>query len=243
MVNCTWPEGIIADIDLVPCGTLNGTHPVLPCCARGDTCLTDNICGYSHSTQGGSGYYTAACTANSTSFDDTKNKSIYVNRCGDTSIPDIVYDSGDDIWKCCGGTFEKRDCQSPSSEDSFHAASQNDLIAYWSAGSSAAIPSSPLTPTPSGSSSGSTTVTAESHLSDDGSSSLSTGAKAGIGIGAAVGGILLITGAFFLIRRRRQKHQVMPVTEGPLLSQSPVASPPPQELSATHKRLSAQELE
>ncbi|KAE8368401.1 hypothetical protein BDV27DRAFT_154108 [Aspergillus caelatus] len=225
MVNCTWPEGIIADIDLVPCGTLNGTHPVLPCCARGDTCLTDNICGYSHSTQGGSGYYTAACTANSTSFDDTENKSVCVNRRGDTSIFPILSTT-----------------QVTISGNAVVEHSKNEIANLHHQKTASTLPLKMIS-SHTGSSSGSTTVTAESHLSDDGSSSLSTGAKAGIGIGAAVGGILLITGAFFLIRRRRQKHQVMPVTEGPLLSQSPFASPPPQELSATHKRLSAQELE
>lgn len=44
------------------------------------------------------------------------------------------------------------------------------------------------------------------------SGGLSTGAKAGIGIGAALGVILLLLGAFLLGRRRRQRKDSVPTT-------------------------------
>ena len=44
------------------CRQISSANPIVRCCVIGDTCLTNNICQYSHSLEGGSGYYTAGCS-------------------------------------------------------------------------------------------------------------------------------------------------------------------------------------
>ncbi|KAL9105937.1 MAG: hypothetical protein Q9227_008961 [Pyrenula ochraceoflavens] len=56
----------------------------------------------------------------------------------------------------------------------------------------------------------STTANDNSTSSSDGSSGLSTGAKAGIGIGAAAGAIIVLLGAALLYRRQRQTRRDSP---------------------------------
>jgi hypothetical protein len=53
---------IVVSSNDLPCGTTNSSTPYVPCCARGDTCLSDGICSYTHSLDGGSGFYGADCT-------------------------------------------------------------------------------------------------------------------------------------------------------------------------------------
>lgn len=86
--NCTWPGRIFFN-KLVPCGPINATNPYVPCCGIGDTCLTGNICQYTHSLVGGSGYYTAGCSngANDQGFLRQSEQQVCPNRCGKTSLP------------------------------------------------------------------------------------------------------------------------------------------------------------
>jgi hypothetical protein len=153
-------------------------------------------------------------------------------------MPDIVYESEDEIWKCCGGTIQERECLNPS-DKSFFAPPRDELVEYWVAGSSAAVPSSTVPPTsPTYPPSSAATTTA--HLATGGPSSLSSGAKAGIGVGAAAGGILLIAGAFLLICRWcRKRRQTIATAQ---VFQSPSVTQPPQELPATDKHAPVHEL-
>ena len=58
-----WQQGeSVANGAMFPCGVRNSTHPNVPCCWRGDTCMSDGLCTYPHSLPGGSGYYAAGCT-------------------------------------------------------------------------------------------------------------------------------------------------------------------------------------
>jgi hypothetical protein len=47
----------------VPCGNTT-SNTVVPCCASGDVCLSNNICQYMHAPYGDgqSGYYVVGCT-------------------------------------------------------------------------------------------------------------------------------------------------------------------------------------
>jgi hypothetical protein len=63
-------------------------------------------------------------------------------------------------------------------------------------------PSLPSTPSVSSSGSDSEVTTGPIHAGADG---LSTGAKAGIGVGATIGGLVLVVGAFCLGRRARER--------------------------------------
>lgn len=84
MPTCRWP-GNLTVTDGVPCGPTNSTFPVVPCCNARDQCMTDNICHYTRSRAGGSGYYIAGCSASEAGgFTDPSPSlsSICVNRCG-----------------------------------------------------------------------------------------------------------------------------------------------------------------
>lgn len=48
--------------DLSPCGDFNATAKVLPCCAKGDTCLNNALCRAAKALKGTSGYYRSGCT-------------------------------------------------------------------------------------------------------------------------------------------------------------------------------------
>jgi hypothetical protein len=67
-----------------PCGPVNNTNPVVPCCVNGDYCMSDGFCHYTHSEEGGSGYYSASCT------DPTYESHVCQNRCGKKAVPQYV---------------------------------------------------------------------------------------------------------------------------------------------------------
>ncbi|KAF9634955.1 hypothetical protein BFW01_g5850 [Lasiodiplodia theobromae] len=87
-----------------------------------------------------------------------------------------------------------------------------------------------------------------STSTSNGSSSLSTGAKAGIGVGVAVGGLLLISGfiaAFVLRRRRRQKQstKVPAVQEMPVNQEPPWAGPPGELHAESRQEMPVEEVQ
>lgn len=45
-----------------PCGPVNDTNKVVPCCGNGDTCLSNNICHKINNPNGTTGYYRPGCT-------------------------------------------------------------------------------------------------------------------------------------------------------------------------------------
>jgi hypothetical protein len=83
--NCVWQNSAMGPGG-VPCGPLNTTTSVLPCCVPGDFCLSNNICMYTHSQAGGSGYYTAGCSNRDFSSSAT-TVSACSNRCCESFQP------------------------------------------------------------------------------------------------------------------------------------------------------------
>ncbi|KAH8689196.1 hypothetical protein BGW36DRAFT_391968 [Talaromyces proteolyticus] len=200
--HCAWPSSILSVPPSSPCGPINETNPVVPCCAQGDSCLSNNICAYNtHSDGGGSGYYSAGCSNGG--FSDADSRSVCASRCADTGLPDITYDSLDGFWKCCGGNYNERDCQSPTNE-SFIAPAPSSLVTYWVVGSSTTSSTPPTSITTS-----TTTAAApsnsETQISDATHSALSVGAEVAIGVCAGVGSLVLLAGIFILLRRRHRR--------------------------------------
>lgn len=70
-----------------PCGKPHPTDPVVPCCVKGDICLTNGICSYQKSSIGGSGYYVAGCTASSGLCPG------FPTRCTSHFLPDVTWNS------------------------------------------------------------------------------------------------------------------------------------------------------
>lgn len=85
-MTCQWP-GNLTVADAVPCGPTNSSSPVVPCCGERDQCMTDNLCRYTRSRVGGSGYYIAGCSASDNgAFHDASYSDICVNRCCTSTI-------------------------------------------------------------------------------------------------------------------------------------------------------------
>lgn len=94
-----------------PCGNLNSTDSVVPCCANGDVCLTNGICSYQKSLVGGSGYYVAGCTASSGLCPG------FPNRCTSQFLPDVTWNSTSGLWQCCGVDSNNNPaCDDPTNE-------------------------------------------------------------------------------------------------------------------------------
>ncbi|KAL2004500.1 hypothetical protein VTN00DRAFT_3472 [Thermoascus crustaceus] len=204
-VNCSWPDNWYFE-NATPCGLLNSSSPVIPCCVAGDRCMTDNICSYSYSETGGSGYYTAGCTNGG--FLNPLDGAVCSDRCGDTNAPDIVYNNDSGLWHCCGVDANNTLlCPTPTDE-TFKAAAPDKLIEYWSAGATTATTaSSQATAAATATNSPPHAATSSSGVVEA-SSGLSTGAKAGIGVGVAVGVIIVLAmGIIFFLRGRRKSEQ------------------------------------
>lgn len=104
------------------------------------------------------------------------------------------------------------------------------LATLWTAGVS--------TPTSStvASSTASVKPTGTDHQTSSTNSGLSTGAKAGIGVGVAIGGlaVIFIAACFFLRRRKQGRKEAPEYSQPSLLSELPQSSPP-SELPGEHK--------
>ena len=128
--------------------------------------------------------------ANDTSQDATYKSSSCSSRCTDDDWGDVVYNSNTNLWACCGTNVA---CNNPTNE-TFLAPPPQQLLAAalsQSATNAAAASSHPATTVISTSIS-SATVTLTSTAVGDHTSSLNEGAKAGIGVGAALAGLIII---------------------------------------------------
>ncbi|WPG97802.1 Hypothetical protein R9X50_00058300 [Acrodontium crateriforme] len=193
------------------------------CCQRGSECGPDGICYTPVSIDIPNGsWYIAGCT------DGTYKDSVCRVDCTNYLTTFIQWNTSTNVWGCCGGdgcdantifnqTF------SAISPPNFQAAASSPLqtssVASSSATSSA---SSSSTSSLSGSttSSVSTSSTTQSSLTtqtttsgsvsaQSSSSNLSGGAKAGIGIGVAIGALTVIgAGAFFFLRRHKHASTI-----------------------------------
>ena len=197
-----------------PCGNLNSTNPIVPCCANGDVCLTDGICSYQKSLVGGSGYYVAGCTASSGLCPG------FPNRCTSRFLPDVTWNSTSGLWQCCGvDSSNNPACDDPTNEQ-FIAPSPAALQTIfsisrdgWPATSTVLPSTSTLLPAASSTTltsamvpSVTTAISEATSTSSIAPSGLSSGTKAGVGIGAAFA-FLSVLGlvAYLIVRKRR--HQ------------------------------------
>ncbi|KAI9815960.1 MAG: hypothetical protein M1827_001952 [Pycnora praestabilis] len=132
--------------------------------------------------------------------------------------PDIVYNSDTQLWACCNTPEYGLNCANPSNE-TFYAPDPEQLYATTttthvssmtstsSASSTSTGPpsSSLLSTTASSNTIASSSTTASSSVA---SSGLTTGAKAGIGVGVAIGALALLVGVLYFIRRSRRYKAV-----------------------------------
>jgi hypothetical protein len=190
-------NGTVEHANFAPCGPLNSTNPQVSCCARGDQCLSDNICHRDGSSKGASGYYTAGCT-------DEAYGPGCSNRCGKcysllmfiilvgsntretggVKIPEINFNPSTNLWYCCGmNRAGKSNCDTPVG-GSFSAPAPANLLVYYTAPASGSA----------------TAVT---------SSGLSAGAQAGIGVGVAIFIIATVGFAATILMRRRRKKLLL----------------------------------
>ena len=63
------------------CGVPNATNPYVPCCVKGDYCMSDGICHFTHPQSGATGYYSADCT------DPTFSDPACIKRCSMAPMP------------------------------------------------------------------------------------------------------------------------------------------------------------
>lgn len=152
----------------------------------------------------------------------------------DLFFPDIVYNETSSLWACCQSNGGLNDCGNPGKE-TFYAAAPNDLREISSSSTSStsstssssqstttsrsilASKSSQATPDPAISTTSinnpksSSTNCSENHTC---SSGLSAGARVGIGVGAALGGLAVLVGSIFVfvfIRRSKRYNSVQSV--------------------------------
>jgi len=178
-------DSAITSNNWVPCGSTNTTTPNVPCCISGDYCLEDGLCHYTHSENGGSGYYAAGCT------DSTwKDKTACPQLCDDRMRKDVIWNTTDHLWNCCGQNplNTNPDCSNPTDEN-FVAPAPSLLQTYWLAGSTA---------TPSSS------ATAKPHAAGGAHRGLSTAAVAGVGVVCAIAGVAIVSALCWLLWRRRR---------------------------------------
>jgi hypothetical protein len=233
-----------------PCGDLNSTNPIVPCCANGDTCLTNGICSYQKSLVGGSGYYVAGCTASSGLCPG------FPNRCTSQFLPDVTWNSTSGLWQCCGVDANSNPaCDDPTNEQ-FIAPSPAALQTIfsisrdgWTATSTAlpststSLPSASLTtPISAVDLSTSTAVSDATSSPSISPSGLSTGTKAGVGIGAALA-LLASLGlvAYLVVRKRRRRLCSKQYAEPPAKSDSSVALHELQDQSPVFHEMSSKD--
>jgi len=199
-----------------PCGNVNATNPVVPCCAKGDTCLSNGFCTYPESAPDGSSYYVSGCT------DPSGECLNYRGRCTSLQLPDVVWNATDQRWYCCGAdsgadsTF-RTSCDNPTSQR-FNAPDPALLEVLfsippygWTATSTAIRPTSSY---PSSTTSTSSALPTDSNTyagSPDSTTvpaaaqgGLTGGAKAGIGVGAALGALAVLGLVFILVLKKRR---------------------------------------
>jgi len=205
-----------------PCGNLNATDPIVPCCANGDVCLTNGICSYQKSLVGGSGYYVAGCTASSGLCPG------FPNRCTSQFLPDVTWNSTSGLWQCCGvDTHNNPACDDPTNEQ-FVAPSPAALQTIfsisqdgWTATSTAVLSTSTTLPaasstTPVSVQSLSTTAAVADATSTPSvsPSGLSNGTKAGVGLAAALALLIFLSlVAYLVVRKRRSRLRPKPLDE------------------------------
>ncbi len=185
------------------------------CCEVGSECLDEQIChNPKNAVPGGSGYYIGLCTvlrtllptvwkarANFTSQDATYKAPSCSSRCTDDYWGDVTYNSSTNLWACCG-TNEA--CDNPTNE-TFLASPPQQLLAAASSQSATTAASTSISTSIS---SATMTVTSTPLAIVSQTSSLNDGAKAGIGVVAALAALAIIAllAWVILLRKRLRSH-------------------------------------
>ncbi|KAH8773936.1 hypothetical protein F5882DRAFT_464886 [Hyaloscypha sp. PMI_1271] len=204
---------ISATPSYTPCGNLNSTSPILPCCGGVDTCVTGGLCFHQYSAVGESGYYAAGCTSS-----DVSDPACFP-RCQGEKRPDVVWNTTAQIWHCCGtDSSGNPDCEAPTKE-TFAAPAPASLVAYFTITSGFVATSTSLVASSTSSAASSTSSSAPSTSatalpSSTAHSGLSSGAAAGIGIGSAVAAIIIVALVAHIILRslRKRRRRVEAIT-------------------------------
>jgi LPXTG-motif cell wall-anchored protein len=192
---CYFGAGQLADSHFIPCGNANLEGPQA-CCYEYDYCLSSNTCWDPDTVV----TYIAGCTDPLYRSDKCPQRYNYP---GQQWVALAKCDGDDgDLWTGCALhpediQIQKENCdcnktnvliQNPNGKESF------DEIGRLPNATSEAITYNP--------------TVIPSALPTDDSGGLSTGAKAGIGVGVAIVALLLIAGAaFFFYRRRKNQRQ------------------------------------
>ncbi|CAI6342266.1 unnamed protein product [Periconia digitata] len=218
-----------------PCGNVNTTSPDVMCCHKGDQCLSDGLCKFTHSQELTSGFYVAPCTSKTGDGEGCKH-----GICADHDWPDVVFADG--RWACCGDSTKGGPNCTQVTNEFFNAPSPSSLATLFSVPPSgyfaistaiqSASPSAPAaissidTPAtsrtvPGGRSSSlsilsSSTSPATSSQPpksstepiNGGGGRLSKGAIAGIGVGVGLAVIVCLVGSLILFRRRKQRQKI-----------------------------------
>ncbi|KAI4258346.1 MAG: hypothetical protein L6R35_007474 [Caloplaca aegaea] len=109
----------------------SNSDKTLPCCNRGDECLSDNICRFTTRDAKRSGYYVASCT------DEDLQDSACSQTCSNQPQSDAVYDPTTSFWQCCGENSDgKVDCVYPKGR-TFRAPAPEALSRFCALSSSA----------------------------------------------------------------------------------------------------------
>ncbi|KAF2096057.1 hypothetical protein NA57DRAFT_78827 [Rhizodiscina lignyota] len=184
----------------LPCEPYHKGGPVVSCCKKDGECLDYGLCHYDHSLVGGSGYYQGSCT------DPNYENSLCPHLCNDQPFPDVKWNETLNEWQCCGANSKGEvSCNAPTTNEFFDAPAPSLLSTTATPGqTTSAKGTRTRTRTPATGTKSPTVAPATSAPAS--SSGLSTGAKAGIGVGAALGALVVIgLIAWFLLRRRSSK--------------------------------------
>ena len=146
--------------------------------------------------------------ANDTSQDATYNSSSCSSRCTDYEWGDVAYSSSTSLWACCGTNVA---CNKPTNETFLAPPPQQLLAAASSQSATKAAPASshPATTMASTSTFTATVALTSTPLAATGHTfSLDEGAKAGIGVGAALATLAIIALiAWITLLRKRLRNQ------------------------------------
>lgn len=196
MVQCYYKNddnpNLIQSINSGVCEGSGSAAGFFSCCFPWDTCLPDGIC-YTNTT-----YYTALCT------DSTLQDASCQHGCGGLYRTGLRYSDASADWICCNK--DNPTC-STGTNATFNAPAPQQLLTqtrtivdFIPSSTPTSTSTSQATSSTSSASSNASGSTVSSHEERTG---LSTGAKAGIGIGAAVLVMALLAGLVFWLLRRK----------------------------------------
>lgn len=222
--------GNIAPVSYTPCGTsepgfYNSESGFQLCCGD-NACGSNSICKWSTNEShiaGGSGYFLGGYT-------DPSFRDPVCNGLCNNNGNNVIYREDLGIWSCCSFLSDgyTPNCSQPVNGSSFElswtpsqfpgpvnerasAAASTSIASTIVASATSSLSTSAIS-TSATSSAASSTVSAASQAPSAGSGGLSTGAKAGIGVGAALGGLLLVglIAAVVILWRRQSRSSGAP---------------------------------